>query len=67
MDSNAFSYVETLQKGGFDFSNVIRNTALVKNGIIPEPQAMKTGTTIVGAVFNVGGISNRLGWSLFGC
>lgn len=40
-------------KGGFDFSLCKRNDMLVKTGM-KMPKAMKTGTTIVGIVYNGG-------------
>lgn len=39
-----------MSKGGFDFSNVVRNTFLETKGI-PLPKATSTGTTIVGCLF----------------
>lgn len=39
--------------GGFDFSNYARNAALQAQGA-PPPQAVSTGTTIVGCKFDGG-------------
>jgi len=39
--------------GGFNFSNVQRNVSLVSSGF-PEPKTTKTGTTIVGCLFENG-------------
>ena len=39
-----------MSKGGFDFSNVVRNAFLETKGI-PLPKATSTGTTIVGCLF----------------
>jgi len=39
-----------MSKGGFDFSNVVRNSFLETKGI-PLPKATSTGTTIVGCLF----------------
>lgn len=39
--------------GGFNFDNVTRNTMLGNSGV-DMPKAMKTGTTIVGIVYNDG-------------
>lgn len=40
-------------KGGFNFDNVVRNNMLEKNGM-KKPGFLKTGTTIVGIVYNDG-------------
>ncbi|KAL1917530.1 uncharacterized protein VTP21DRAFT_3923 [Calcarisporiella thermophila] len=42
-----------LPKGGFNFDNYQRNLTLEKKGL-PHPKATKTGTTIVGCIFNDG-------------
>jgi len=45
--------MELLQNGGFNFDNVTRNAMLGRAGV-NVPKAKKTGTTIVGLVYNDG-------------
>ena len=40
-------------KGGFSFDLCRRNDMLSKKGIVPPPSYRKTGTTIVGLIFQV--------------
>jgi len=48
--------METIQKsrGGFNFENCKRNAMLEASGATPAPKMMKTGTTIVGMIYNNG-------------
>jgi len=53
-DENNFELPPNLsQKGGFDFDNSKRNEGLSKMGL-KAPNAMKTGTTIVGIIYKDG-------------
>jgi 20S proteasome subunit beta 2 len=47
------NYLDTLNRGGFDFDNCVRNNMLAQQGVISDKPPMKTGTTIVGLVFEV--------------
>jgi len=53
MSSSALIPSDVEKKGGFNFSNYQRNLALAESGIA-VPKAKKTGTTIVGCLFNNG-------------
>jgi len=53
MSSSALIPADVDKKGGFDFSNYQRNLTLIENGVA-VPKARKTGTTIVGCLFNNG-------------
>jgi len=53
MSSSALIPPEVEKKGGFDFSNYQRNLALIESGVA-APKARKTGTTIVGCLFENG-------------
>lgn len=49
-------YIEDIasdQPSGFCYDNYCRNQFLQKNKIVPEPKAVKTGTTIAGMIFKV--------------
>ena len=46
-------YLKTLNLGGFNFDNCIRNKAMSESGILQAPKTMKTGTTICGVIFKV--------------
>ena len=56
------NYLEAMPVGGFNYENCIRNKALLaqtKAG--PKMTYTKTGTTIVGCVFNVRPFTNIIG------
>jgi len=53
MTSSGLIPADLEKKGGFNFSNYQRNLALIESGVA-VPKARKTGTTIVGCLFNNG-------------
>ena len=67
--SMELSYMKTLPDvGGFDYSNCLRNKALLNNsgmGLQTNVKTMKTGTTICGLVYKVSIwelTKNRMEW-----
>jgi hypothetical protein len=46
-------YINALKLGGFNYDNCIRNKAIESGAGILPPRAMKTGTTICGAIYKV--------------
>ena len=46
-------YIKTLNLGGFNYDNCIRNKAIESGAGVLPPRAMKTGTTICGAIYKV--------------
>jgi hypothetical protein len=46
-------YINALNLGGFNYDNCIRNKAIESGAGVLPPRAMKTGTTICGAIYKV--------------
>ncbi len=71
-------YVKALNLGGFNYDNCIRNQAIEKGAGVLPARAMKTGTTICGAIYKVPHLQlycpqylkhniYPIGWSHFSC
>ena len=50
------SYIDNLEQelGGFNFDLAARNCNMVEKGVVEHPSFKKTGTTIIGLLFNEG-------------